>query len=149
MTNSRIVRRRRTTNGFFVGLLVLAFAGSASAWQSTPPPPPPPPIKPAKPVLVLPPSNLRFQQVVQQQKVRDQLQQSQLEQQLHRGVASNARLPAATYPNLQQDDQAEQAQLERDRARQQDLLDQYRQTPVLPRVVPKDLPKPDQDSGDR
>ncbi len=145
MTNSRIVRHRRSTYGLLAGLLVLVSVGSARAWQSTSPPP----IKPARPVVILPASELRFQQVVQQQQVRDQLQQNQLEQQLHRGVANNARIPAATDPNLQQNDQADQARLERDRARQQDLLDLYRKTPVLPRVVPKALPKPAPNSGDR
>lgn len=146
MTKSRIARHHRTIGRVLPGLLALVFAGSAGAWQTTPSPP----IKPVQPIVIQPSADLRFQQVVQQQKVRDQLQQSQVEQQLHRDVANNARRPTATDPKLQQQqDQAAQAQLERDRARQQDLLDHYRQTPVLPRVIPKDLPEPDQDIDNR
>lgn len=93
--------------------------------------PPPKAIKPAQPVVLSPPPDVRFRQAVQQQQARDRLQQSQLEQQLHHGVSANARRPVSADPKARQ---------QQDRARQQDLLNAYRQTPVLPRVVPKDLP---------
>jgi hypothetical protein len=144
MTNSLTARHYRTIGRLLAGLLAIVLAGSACAWQATPPP-----IKPAKPILIAPPPEVRFQQVVQQQKALDQLQQSQLEQQLHRDVSTNAQRPTSAAAKAQQHGQAEQAQLERDRARQQDLMDQYRLTPVLPRVVPKDLPAPDQDNSNR
>lgn len=139
MTISRSVGNQRTSCALLIGLAGTVVFGSASAWQSTSPPP-----QPVRPVVISPPPAIRFQQVVQQQQARDRLQQSQLEQQLHQGVSRNADRSSATDPKAQQRrDQAAQAQLERDRARQRDLLDHYRQAPVLPRVVPKDLPAPD------
>lgn len=126
------------------GLLAFVFAGSVCAWQSTPPT-----IQPAQPIAIAPPPEVRFQQVVQQQKARDQLQQSLLEQQLHRDVSTNARRPTTAAAKAQQQAQAQQAPLERNPVRQQDLIDHYRQTPVLPRVVPKDLPPPGQDNSKR
>jgi hypothetical protein len=143
MTNLRIVRHYRTTGRLLTGLLALGFASSACAWQSTPPPP----IKPAKPVVISPRPDLRFQQVVQQQKARDQQQQSQLEQQLHNDVANNSRRPTATDAQVKQ--QRDQTTLERDQVQQQDLMNQYRQMQPLPRVVPKKLPPPDSQTGKR
>lgn len=92
--------------------------------------PPPKAIKPVPQVVLPPPPDVRFRQAVQQQQARDRLQQSELEQQLHQGVSNTATRPVSTDPKAQQQDQA----------RQQRLLNAYRQTPVLPRVVPKDLP---------
>jgi hypothetical protein len=87
--------------------------------------------------------SLQFQQTAQQQQTRDQLQKSQLEQQLHQGVADNAKRPTASDPRSQQQlNDADRVQRDRDRANQQDLLDRERDAPALPRVVPKDLPAP-------
>lgn len=85
--------------------------------------------------------NAQFQQTVQQQQTNSQLQQSQLQAQLRQNVADNARLPSANDKQAQkQADQAEQAQRDRDRAAQQDLLDRQRDASQLPRVVPNQPP---------
>lgn len=116
-----------------IGALALAPFGAACAWQSA--------TQPASRAAQS--SSLQFQQSAQQQQTRDQLQKSQLEQQLHQGVADNARRPTASDPRSQQQlDDADRAQRERERANQQDLLDRERDTSTLPRVVPKDLPAP-------
>jgi len=114
------------TRALLTGALALAPLGAACAWQAA-----------------TPPSNLQYQQTVQQQQTRDQLQKSQLSQQLHQDVADNARRPTANNARAQQQlDAAERAQRARDRANQQDLLDRDRAATALPRVVPKDLPAP-------
>lgn len=116
-----------------IGALALAPLGVACAWQSA--------TQPVNRVAQSP--SQQFQQSAQQQQTRDQLQKSQLEQQLHQGVADNAKRPTASDPRSQQQlDDADRAQRERDRANQQDLLDRERDTSTLPRVVPKDLPAP-------
>lgn len=139
MTNSRAKRDLRIASVLLLVLITFALAAPVSA-QSTPAP-----TQRATPVVIAPASDIRFQQAVQRQQVSNQLQQSQLEQQLRQGVSKNANRPtAAADPKVQQQqDEAARAQLNRDRASQQDLLNQYRHTPVLPRVVPKDLPPPD------
>lgn len=120
------------------GVLTLAPLGAACAWQQSG----------KQPVIQPVPSSVRFQQDAQQQQVRDELQKSQLQQQLRQNVADNAKRPAANDARaLQQLDQADQAQRDRDRARQQDLLDRERAAADLPRVVPKALPAPKQ-NGD-
>ena len=108
------------------GVLVLAPLGAACAWQSA-----------AKA------SSLQFQQNASQQQTRDQLQKSQLSQQLRQGVTDNAKRPTAKQARAQQQlDDADRAQRDRDRANQQDLLDRERAAAALPRVIPKDLPPP-------
>ena len=121
---------RRWLPGIAVALLPF---GSVCAWQSTRPPP--------TPVLISPPPSVQFQQTVQQQQVRDQLQKSQLQQQLHQGVTDNAKRPGTRDTRSQQQfDQTDQAQRERYRANQQDLLDRQPDASTLPRVIPQSRP---------
>ncbi|MEO8777240.1 MAG: hypothetical protein ABI389_01055 [Rhodanobacter sp.] len=95
-----------------------------------------------------PPPAAQFQQVVQQQQVRDQLQKSQLEQQLHQSVADNAKRPSANDPTMQRQlDQADQAQRDRERAAQQDTVDRYRDQSALPRVIPQGAPASSRSGG--
>lgn len=121
---------RRWLPGIVVALLPF---GNAFAWQSTPRPP--------VPVVIAPPPAVQFQQTVQQQQVRDHLQKSQLQQQLHQGVTDNARRPNTRDTRSQQElDQADRAQRQRDRANQHDLLDRQRDASTLPRVIPQSRP---------
>jgi ABC-type sugar transport system substrate-binding protein len=144
MTVSRAISNPRTTSTLLLGLAGVALLGPAVAQQATPPL-----ARQAAPVVVVPLPDFGFRQAVQQQQARDQLQQSQLEQQLRQGVSKNASRPTAADPKVQQQlDQAAQAQLNRDHASQQNLLNQYHQTPELPRVVPKPLPPPDASKQD-
>ena len=130
MTITRVVSHYPLMRTLLTGALALAPLGVVCAQSNTQPA-----IKPVQS------SSLQFQQTAQQQQTRDQLQKSQLEQQLHQGVADNAKRPTASDPRTQQQlNDAERAQRERDRANQQDLLDRERDTSTLPRVVPKDLP---------
>ncbi|HXS04919.1 MAG TPA: hypothetical protein VN731_10610 [Rhodanobacter sp.] len=133
---ARIVLFHRTLRSLLIGAVVLAPVGFAGAWQSTAQPPV------RSPVVLPPPSDAQFQQAARQQQVSDQLQKSQLEQQLHQAVADQAKRPGAKDPVLQRQlDQADQAQHERDRAAQQDLVERYRnQAAALPRVIPQDAP---------
>ena len=143
MTVSRAIRNPCTTRLLSLGPIACALLAPAMAQQS------PPTAPKAIPVVIVPAPAIRFQQTVQQQQTRDQLQQGELEQQLRQGVAKNASRPTAADPKVQQQlDQAAQAQLDRDRASQRELLNRYRQTPVLPRVVPKPLPPPDASQRD-
>ncbi|WP_234411394.1 hypothetical protein [Rhodanobacter thiooxydans] len=120
------------------GVLALVPLGAVCAWQQSGTQPATRPVSPS----------VRFQQDAQQQQVRDELQKSQLQQQLHQGVSDNAKRPAANDARAQRQlDQADQAQRERDRVRQQDLLDRERDTPDLPRVVPQALPAASRSGG--
>jgi len=140
---ARIVLFHRTLRSLLVGAVVLAPVGFASAWQST--------AQPAAraPVVLPPPSDAQFQQAARQQQVSDQLQKSQLEQQLHQSVADQARRPGAKDPALQRQlNQADQAQRDRDRAAQQDRVERYRnQAAALPRVIPQDAPASSRSGG--
>ncbi len=119
-----------------IGALALLPVTGAGAWQS----PPQPVIKPV-PVVIAPAPDLQFQQIVQQQQVRDELQKSQLQQQLHQSVSDNAKRPSAKDPRMQRQlEQADRAQADRDRAEQQGRLDRYRDRAALPRVIPRDMP---------
>jgi hypothetical protein len=125
MTNTRVVSHYPMMRTLLSGVLALAPLGAACAWQSA--------------QL----SSLQYQQVAQQQQTRDQLQKSQIEQQLHQSVADTAKRPTATDPRTQQQlEAADRAQRERDRATQQDLLDRERGVSTLPRVVPTVAPAP-------
>ncbi|WP_449428906.1 hypothetical protein [Rhodanobacter umsongensis] len=85
----------------------------------------------------------QFQQTVQQQQTRDQLQKSQQQQQLHQNVSDNAKLPLANNAQAQQQiQQADRAQQDRDRATRQDLLNRQQNAADLPRVVPQGQPVP-------
>jgi hypothetical protein len=127
MTITRIASHLPGMHALLIGVLALAPLGVAGAWQSN-----------SQPL-----SSRQFQQNAQQQQTRDQLQKSQLEQQLHQGVVDNAKRPTANNPSIQRQlDAADRAQRQRDRAAQQDLLDRERDAPRLPRVVPKDSPAP-------
>lgn len=108
------------------GMPVMALAQQSNA----PSRPAPPPV-----VVVQPPANLRFQQTLRQQEVSDQLRKSQVEEQLRQNQAATSRRPYATdAAHAARLDQADQAQRELYRARQQDLLDRY-QSAVAPPVV--------------
>lgn len=132
--HSRLAFLRHALGG---GLLALALPGMAGAWQATPPP-----------VIRPVPASVQYQQTMQQQQTRDQLQKSQLEQQLHQSVSDNAKRPSANDARVQRQlDQADQAQRDRDRAYQQDLLDRERAAADLPRVVPQALPASKQNGG--
>ncbi|HEV2681900.1 MAG TPA: hypothetical protein VGV14_15460 [Rhodanobacter sp.] len=125
---TRIVSHSFEIRALLIGVLALAPLGAAGAWQST---------QSAQSAAQ------QYQQTAQQQQVSDQLQKSQLEQQLHQSVSDNAKRPTASNPRTQQQlDAADRAQRERDRASQQDLLNRERDAAKLPRVVPKDLPEP-------
>ncbi len=111
------------------GVLLAAPVGAARAWQSQT-------------------ASERFQQTVQQQQTRDQLQNSQLQQQLHQNVADTAKLPSANNPGMQQQlDLAERAQADRDRAAQQAELDRARNQAALPRLIPQNQPAPARSGG--
>ncbi|MFI4959761.1 MAG: hypothetical protein ACHP7C_11480 [Lysobacterales bacterium] len=124
MTITRVVLHYSKMRALLTGVLALAPLGVACAWQST-----------------TQSSSAQFQQTTQQQQTRDQLQKSQLEQQLHQGVSDNAKRPLANNPEAQQQiDQADRAQQDRDRANQQALLDRQQNNAELPRVVPQSFP---------
>lgn len=129
---ARILLFRRTVQPLLIGALVLAPVGLACAWQTIAPPP-----------------DTQFQQAVRQQQVTDQLQKSQLQQQLHQSVSDQAKQPGAKDAALQRQlQQADQAQQHRDRAAQQDLVDRYRdQVNALPRVIPQDAPASSRSGG--
>ncbi|HET6806771.1 MAG TPA: hypothetical protein VFH59_15155 [Frateuria sp.] len=122
----------------------LALPAMAWGWQSQPSPPPP-----ARPVIIVqPPSNARFQQTVREQQVRDQLQKNQVEEQLRQSRVDATRRPyAADATHAARLDQADQAQRELYRARQQDLLDRY-QSAVAPPVVHSDQAPSSSRSGE-
>jgi hypothetical protein len=120
------------------GVLTLAPLGAACAWQQSR----------AQPVIRPVPPSVRFQQDAQQQHLRDELQKSQLQQQLRQNVSDNAKRPTDKDARARRQlDQADQAQRDRERARQQDLLDRERDAVDLPRVVPKTLPAPERSGG--
>lgn len=112
-------------------VFALALPAMACAWQVQPPrPATPPPV-----VVIQPPANARFQQVVRENQVRDQLQKNQAEEQLRQNRMDMTRRPyAADTVHAARLDQADQSQRELYRARQQDLLDRY-QSAVAPPVV--------------
>ncbi|HWU74885.1 MAG TPA: hypothetical protein VN043_00135 [Rhodanobacter sp.] len=113
-----------------VVVLVFAPLASASAWQAQPP-------RASRPTLIAPPPGVQFQQTVQQQQTRDQLQNSQLQQQLHQHVADTAKRPSANNPQLQQQlDQADRDQRDRDRASQQAQLQRAEDAARLPQPQP-------------
>ena len=138
MTISRPAWHSPLIRTLLAGVLTLAPLGAACAWQQSG----------TQPVIRPVPPNVRFQQDAQQQQVRDELQKSQLQQQLQQSVSDNAKRPMANDARTREQlDQADQAQRDRDRARQQDLLDRERAAADLPRVVPQALPAPKQDGG--
>lgn len=112
---------------------------TALAWQAVPPP-----RQAAPPVWIVtpPPAAVQFQQSAQQQQLRDQLQKSQLESSLHQSVSDQSRRVGTQDDRARaRRDQADQAQRDRDRAAQQDLLDRsLRATPPPP--VPHLQPVP-------
>ena len=138
MTISRPAWHSPLIRTLLAGVLTLAPLGAACAWQQSG----------TQPVIRPVPPNVRFQQDAQQQHVRDELQKSQLQQQLRQRVSDNAKLPTAKDARARRQlDQADQAQRDRERARQQDLLDRERDAADLPRVVPQALPAPKQSGG--
>ena len=138
MTITRPAWHSPLIRALLAGVLTLAPLGAACAWQQSG----------TQPAIRPVPPNVRFQQDAQQQQVRDELQKSQLQQQLQQSVSDNAKRPMANDARTrEQFDQADQAQRDRDRARQQDLLDRERAASDLPRVMPQALPAPKQDGG--
>ncbi|WP_447735264.1 hypothetical protein [Rhodanobacter soli] len=138
MTITRLAWHSPPIRMLLAGLLTLAPLGAACAWQQSG----------TQPVIRPVPPNVRFQQDAQQQQLRDELQKSQLQQQLHQSVSDNAKRPTAKDARARRQlDQADEAQRDRDRARQQDLLDRERDAANLPRVVPQALPAPKRDGG--
>lgn len=129
IATSNILRR------LIVCSLALSLPGIAVAWQQAQP------VKPARPTASAATTNnvrqqaAQYQQSVRQQQVRDQLQKTQAEQQLHQNAASAVRRPDATpsTPSTQFD-QAEQARRDLYRARQQDLVDKYQDAVAPPPV---------------
>lgn len=139
MTIACVIKHLPLSRMLLVGALALVPLGAACAWQSTTPPSKP---KPARTTVIVAPSpGVQFQQTVQQQQVRDQLQKNQMQQQLQQGVSNNAKLPMANNAAAQQQlDQATRAQQSRNQANQQSLLNQYQDAAALPRVVPGSQP---------
>jgi hypothetical protein len=138
MTITRPAWHSSLIRALLAGVLTLAPLGAACAWQQSG----------TQPVIRPVPPNVRFQQDAQQQQVRDELQKNQLQQQLQQSVSDNAKRPMANDARTREQlDQADQAQRDRDRARQQDLLDRERAAAELPRVVPQALPVPKQSGG--
>lgn len=112
----------------FAATLLLC-AGAASAATTTPVALPPRPV--ARPVIIGPSSNARFQQTVQQQQARDSLQKAQVEAQNRQGVSNMSQRPHANNAQMQnQINQADAAQQNIERARQQDIINRYQATPV-------------------
>lgn len=132
--------RRVYLRGAFA--VLLAYAGVLAAATTPVLPPPPKPV--ARPLLLPPSSAVMFQQTVQQQQVRDQLQKAQAESQNRQAVLNNSRLPhASNAPMQNQIDQADAAQQNIERARQQDIINRYEAT-SLPSgriIAPKNAPK--------
>ncbi|MEW5320088.1 MAG: hypothetical protein WDW38_011189 [Sanguina aurantia] len=114
---------RRVRQALAGGLITLAIsAGSALAS---------PQVAPPRAVILAPSSNARFQQTVQQQQVRDNLQKAQVEAQNRQAVSANSRLPHANNPQMQdQIDKSDAAQQAIERSRQQDMINQYQAAPV-------------------
>jgi len=130
MTITRIVPH--LTRTLLFGALAALPAAAAHAWQAQ-----------RQPVQLVVPSHVAFQQAAQQQQARDQLQKSQLQQQLRQSVTDNAKRPVANLPRAQEQlDQADRAQRDRERAKEQALIDRERDAAELPRVVPTELPPP-------
>lgn len=140
---ARPVFFRRRFQPLLIGALVLAPTGFAGAWQSVAPPP-----RLVVPIVV-PPPDLQFRQAVHQQQVTDQLQKSQLQQQLHQSVSDQAKQPGVKEASLQQQlKQADQARRDRDRASQQDIVDRNRDRAAsLPRVIPQGQPASSHSGG--
>ena len=139
---TRTTSSHRMFQPLLICALALAPVGVARAWQTVAQPAP-------RPLVSASPPDAQFQQAAQQQQVRDQLQKSQLEQQLRQSVSDNAKRPNANNPQvLRQQDQADQAQRDRDRATQQDVVDRYRDRAAsLPRVIPQDAPASSRSGG--
>lgn len=138
MTVSRPPRVRRLPL-LLHAALALAPVAAAAAWQQPPPAPPPP-----KPVVIVlpPPPSVRFEQSMQQQQVRDQLQKNAMQEQLRQNTMEAIKRPtAADKAHSDQLDRADQAQREVYRARQRGELDRY-QNAVTPRPVIHSQPAP-------
>lgn len=132
-----IAKQLRCCLPYLVGLGVMLPLGAAMAWQAAPP------ARPVAPVLLPPPPQVRFQQVVHQQQINDQLQKSQMQQQLQQGVSDTAKRPlAADSPLRKQADSADQARQERERARQRDLQQRYQNAAVTPAAPTVVIPAP-------
>lgn len=115
-----------------IAVALLLLPAAACAWQVAPAP------RPRPVIVVQPPANARFQQTMREQQVRDQLRKNQLEEQLRQNQADAMGRPHVAQPvHAARLLQADQAQRELYRVRQQDLLDRY-QSAVAPPVVHAD-----------
>jgi len=93
---------------------------------------------------VRPAADVGFRQVVQQQKARDQLQKSQLQQQLHQSVSDTAKVPMSRNPQASERlDRAEQSQQDRDRANDKALLDREERAQDLLQATREAAPRHD------
>ncbi len=110
--------------------------GAAGSLAATPPP--------APTVVILPPSPAQqFQQTVQQQQLTDNLQKSQLQQQLQQNVSDMGKRPSAAYPQaVQQSDAADHARQQREQAHERAMIEREQSNAALPVVVPQALPSP-------
>lgn len=127
MTISCVIGHFRNARWLLPGAFALLAPITVHALQTAPRAPP----RPAPMVLLPPPAAVQFQHIAQQQQLRDQLQNRQLQQQLQRGVAGNAKRPLPPdSPTRNQLEQAAAARANRDRAAQQDLLDRFQRANV-------------------
>jgi len=128
MTVTASLSPRALVRPALLALLACA-AGGAGAWQAKP-------SRPAAVTIVPPASPTTYQQTSRQQQLRDQMQKNQLEEQLRQQRADTAKRPSASNAAQQRLlDQADRAQRDRYRVRQQDAVDRY-QDAVAPQAVP-------------
>jgi hypothetical protein len=141
MPVSSTMRHLRRPLVRIAGAFLLVLPVTAQAWQSATPP-----VRQAAPpvwIITPPPAAVQFRQSAQQQQLRDQLQKSQLQSSLHQAVSDQARRPGTEDARTRvQRDHAEQAQRDRDRAAQQDLLDRGILRATAPPPVPHLQPAP-------
>ena len=139
--------RHLRKSGIRIASVLLLVLPVLAAAQSAPPLPPPRQATPPKVwVLTPPPAAMQFRQSAQQQHLRDQLQKSQLESNLHQYVSDQSRRPASEDALTRaQAEQADQARRARDHAAQQDLLDRSTRLtapPPVPHLQPVPEPAP-------
>ncbi len=128
-----MTRSRPLSGPFAAAVAVLAIAAAHA--QSTAPPPRPQPIQPAS-------SQERFRQAVQQSQVNDQLQKARLEHQLtQRTLDSTRSKPGSTTSNDKQVDKAKLAQDQLYNAQQRDRVQRYSDA-LMAQPVAQPPPKP-------
>lgn len=144
MTVSPSASLLRAPSLLLAGMLTALPVHAALAWQQKTQTPPP---RPA-PVYVSPPPNAQFQQSMRQQQVRDQLQKNQVEEQLRQSSMETLKRPSVdNKTHTDQLDQADRAQNEAYRARQQGLIDRYQSTAPPPVIRHTSKPAPARSGG--